>query len=78
MPGVNTDHISGTPAVKPRRKFDKKWLVVCILVVIVVIAGILVNNNSNDNNATKITGLVDIDNGDLKILLSHPCLEEEI
>ena len=67
MPGVNTDHIGGTPAAKPHCKFDKKWLVVCILAIVVVIAGILINNNSNDNNATKIAGLVDIDNGDLKI-----------
>ncbi len=45
----------------------KKWLVAGVLAAIVLALGIVLNINSNDNDPTKITGLVDIDNGDLKI-----------
>lgn len=55
------------PAKNPNHKFDKKWLLVCILAIIALVVGVVANINSNDNDPTKVTGLVDIDNGDQKI-----------
>ncbi|MBR2994280.1 carbohydrate-binding domain-containing protein [Candidatus Saccharibacteria bacterium] len=46
---------------------DKKWWLAGALIVVVIAIGIVVNINSNDNDPTKITGLINIDNGDLNI-----------
>lgn len=46
---------------------DKKWLLAGALAATALTIGIVVNINSNDNDQTKITGLVDIDNGDQKV-----------
>ncbi len=55
------------PIKNPNHKFDKKWLIAGILASIVLVLGVVLNINSNDNDPTKVIGLVDIDNGDLKI-----------
>ena len=67
MPSNSTDYKSSTGVTRSRNRFDKKWLIACVLIILVIIAGVLINNNSSDNSPTKVAGLVDIDNGDLKI-----------
>ena len=46
---------------------DKKWWLAGALIAAALTIGVVVNINSNDNDPTKITGLIDIDNGDLNI-----------
>ncbi len=48
-------------------KSEKKWSAVFVLLIMALAIGIWLNVNSNDNSATKTAGLVNIDNGDLKI-----------
>ncbi|MBQ1373774.1 carbohydrate-binding domain-containing protein [Candidatus Saccharibacteria bacterium] len=61
------DSAEPTPSPASPRRFDKKWLIAGIIVALIIAIGIVANLISTDNSATKVTGLVDVDNGDLKI-----------
>ena len=48
-------------------KFDKRWVLTAVIAMAILAIGIMFNSRSNDNNATKIAGLMNVDNGDSKI-----------
>jgi len=49
------------------RKFDLKWVLFGLLVIAVAVIAILLNAGRSADDATKLVGTIDIDNGDQKI-----------
>lgn len=58
-----------TSATKKRepRKFDWRWLVVGVILIAALVAAVVMNVAHTDNTVSKVTGTIDVDNGDLKI-----------
>ena len=68
----SSDHTPDTsqisqPVPQTHHHFDIRWVIAIIIMLAATAIGIATNLNSHDNTATKIDGLVNIDNGDLKI-----------
>ena len=55
----------------PHRNFDIRWLITVVLFAIVTVVAILINPNHIVNDTNKLTGTIDIDNGDLDINWNH-------
>ena len=52
---------------KNNQEFDKRWILITFITIAILIIGIVFNSKSSDNDATKVAGLMNIDNGDSKI-----------
>lgn len=63
--GRNANNNSG--ARSKRISFDPKWLIYFVIILSVIITTICLNVNRNNDSVSKITGIIDADNGDTKI-----------
>lgn len=63
----NEAQASSQPTSRSHKIFDKRWFIACTLLIVAIVVGIVVNFASKDNGPTDTTGLVSVDNGDLKV-----------
>lgn len=52
---------------RSKRHFDYRFFIAGLILIFIFILGIVLNSSSNDNDPSKVIGLIDIDDGDLKI-----------
>lgn len=53
--------------VRARTRSIWQWIILGIIIIGVTVAAVFLNNTAEDKTAEKITGAIDVDNGDLKI-----------